>query len=153
MPQTGAWLPTGRRTQDLSESEGGGRPAPPRSICFRVHCFEGWCTHVMHGHSRMTVDPRIPTMPGRNTSGFSRPGRHRLHRARSAVRYWAIRMKGEPHPTLSMCCFLGKVFVGIVVVCCCCCCCLRGGRELLLSLKLACCYYFNLMLSTHTHKH
>ena len=29
------------------------------------------CTHVMHGRSRMTIDPRIPTMPGRNTSGFT----------------------------------------------------------------------------------
>ena len=24
----------------------------------------------------MTIDPRIPTMPGRSTSGFHRPGRH-----------------------------------------------------------------------------
>ena len=24
-------------------------------------------------HSRMTIDPRIPTMPGRSTSGFHRP--------------------------------------------------------------------------------
>ena len=29
------------------------------------------CTHVMHGRSRMTVDPRIPTMPGQSTSGFT----------------------------------------------------------------------------------
>ena len=27
---------------------------------------ERWCTHVMHGRSRMTLDPRIPTMPGWN---------------------------------------------------------------------------------------
>ena len=32
---------------------------------------------VMHGRSRMTIDPRIPTMPGRSTSGFHRTGRHR----------------------------------------------------------------------------
>ena len=32
---------------------------------------------MMHGRSRMTIDPRIPTMPGRSTSGFHRPGRHR----------------------------------------------------------------------------
>ena len=32
---------------------------------------------VMHGRSRMTIDPRIPSMPGRSTSGFHRPGRHR----------------------------------------------------------------------------
>ena len=29
----------------------------------------------MHGRSRMTIDPRIPAMPGRSTSGFHRPGR------------------------------------------------------------------------------
>ena len=32
---------------------------------------------IMHGRSRMTMDPpRIPTMLGRRTSGFHRPGRH-----------------------------------------------------------------------------
>ena len=25
---------------------------------------------IMHGSSRMTMDPRIPTMPGRSMSGF-----------------------------------------------------------------------------------
>ena len=25
---------------------------------------------VMHGRSRMTIDPRTPTTPGRSTSGF-----------------------------------------------------------------------------------
>ena len=59
----------------------------------------GECTHVMHGRSRMTVDPRIPTIPGRSTSGFHRPGRHCLHQTRSAVRCWASRMNGELHPT------------------------------------------------------
>ena len=38
-------------------------------------------------------------MPGRSTSGFHRPGRHCLHKARSALRGWASRMKGELHPT------------------------------------------------------
>ena len=33
-------------------------------------------THVMHGHSRMTLDPRIPTMSLRDVSGFHRPDRH-----------------------------------------------------------------------------
>ena len=28
----------------------------------------------MHGRSRMTIDPYIPTMPGRSTSGFHQPG-------------------------------------------------------------------------------
>ena len=33
---------------------------------------------LMHGPSRMTIDLRIPTMPGRSTSSFHRPGRHCL---------------------------------------------------------------------------
>ena len=37
---------------------------------------ERWGVPVfMHGRSRMTIDPRIPTMPGWSTSGFHRPGR------------------------------------------------------------------------------
>ena len=32
----------------------------------------------MHGRSRMTIDPRIPAMPGRSTPSFHRPGRHCL---------------------------------------------------------------------------
>ena len=30
----------------------------------------GECTHGVHGRSGMTVDPRIPTMPGRSTWSF-----------------------------------------------------------------------------------
>ena len=30
----------------------------------------GRCTQFVHGRSRMTIDPRISTMPGRSTSGF-----------------------------------------------------------------------------------
>ena len=51
------------------------------------------------GRSRVTIDPRIPAMPGRSTSGVHRPGRHCLHQARSAVRCWGSRIKGELHPT------------------------------------------------------
>ena len=45
----------------------------------------GWggCTHFVHGRSRMTIDPRMPTLPGRSTLGFHQPGRHCLHRAGS----------------------------------------------------------------------
>ena len=32
------------------------------------------CTQFVHGRSRMTIDPRIPTMLGRSTSGFHQPG-------------------------------------------------------------------------------
>ena len=56
----------------------------------------GGCTHVIHGRSRTTVDPRITTTPGRIASGFHGPGRHCLHQARSAVRCSAGRMKGLP---------------------------------------------------------
>ena len=52
-----------------------------------------------HGRSRITRDPRMPTMSGRNTLGFHRPGRPCLHQAQSAVGCWASRMKGELHPT------------------------------------------------------
>ena len=54
---------------------------------------------TMQDRSRMIIDFRIPTMPGRSTSGFHRPGRHCLHQARSAVRCSASRMKGELHHT------------------------------------------------------
>ena len=63
----------------------------------------GGGTQFVHGRSRMTIDPRIPTMPGRSTSGFHQPGKHCLHQAQSAVRCSASRMKGstasfqEPH--------------------------------------------------------
>ena len=59
----------------------------------------GGGTQFVDGRSRMTVDPRIPTMPGWSTSDFHQPGRHFLHQARSAVRCSASRMKGELHPS------------------------------------------------------
>ena len=58
----------------------------------------GGRTPVVHGCSRMTIDPRIP-MPGRSTPDFHQPGRHCLHQARSTVRCSASRMKGELHPS------------------------------------------------------
>ena len=42
---------------------------------------EGGCTHAMHSRSRMTVDPRIPTMPAQGKSGSHRPGRHCLRQS------------------------------------------------------------------------
>ena len=33
---------------------------------------------IMHGRSRMTIDPRTRTMPGRSTPGFHQPGRQCL---------------------------------------------------------------------------
>ena len=35
----------------------------------------GGCTQFVHGCSRMTIDPGIPTTPERGTSGFHQPGR------------------------------------------------------------------------------
>ena len=55
----------------------------------------------MHGCCRITIDPRIPIMPGRTTSDFHRPGRHCFDQARSAVRCSASSLKGELHPTKS----------------------------------------------------
>ena len=75
-----------------------------KSVSFLVTTFltdEGVLI-IMHGRSRMTIHPRIPTLPVRSTSGFHRPGRQRLHRARSAVRCSASRMKGELHPTKNL---------------------------------------------------
>ena len=54
---------------------------------------------VVHGRSRMTIDPRIPTIPGRSTLGYHQPGRHCLHQARSAVKCSASRMEGELRPS------------------------------------------------------
>ena len=53
---------------------------------------------IMHDRSRMTIDHRIPTMPGRITSRFHRPGRHSLAPKLEAP-YPTSRMKGEQHPT------------------------------------------------------
>ena len=55
-----------------------------RYICMCVYSLLFWrdgevggVLIIMHGRSRMTIDSRIPTMPGRSPSGFHRPGRHR----------------------------------------------------------------------------
>ena len=39
----------------------------------------------MHARGRMSVDSRIPTLPGRSTSGFGRPGRHFLLAPSAAI--------------------------------------------------------------------
>ena len=82
---------------------------PPNRETFlelgRKECFMVWegrgCSNVMHGRSRMIIDPRVPTMPRRSTSGFYGSGRRCLHQARSAVRCWTSRMEGGLHPTKS----------------------------------------------------
>ena len=73
----------------------------------------GRCTHVMggggrgvldiiRGRSRMTIDPGLPTMPGRSTSGFHQLGRQCLCQVRSAVSSSASPMYGEPHRTKNL---------------------------------------------------
>ena len=52
---------------------------------------------VVHGRSRMPIDPRILAVPGRSTSSFHQPGGHCLNQARSAVTCSASRMKSELH--------------------------------------------------------
>ena len=50
-------------------------------VCWLVGWGGAEVFDIMHGRSRTTMDPRIPTLPGRSTSGFHRPGRHWLHQA------------------------------------------------------------------------
>ena len=45
----------------------------------------GGGTQFGHGRSRVAIDPRIPTMPGRSMPGFHHPGILCLHQARSAM--------------------------------------------------------------------
>ena len=63
----------------------------------------GGVLDIMHGRSRMAMDPRIPTMSGQSASGFHRSGIRRLHKARSAVRSSASRMKGKLHSSENIC--------------------------------------------------
>ena len=43
----------------------------------------GGCTQFVHGRNRITIDPRITTMPGRSTSGYHRTGKDCLNQSRS----------------------------------------------------------------------
>ena len=63
----------------------------------------GGCTHVMNACSRMTIDPRIPTMPGRSSSGFTDQTGIACTKRENAVRCSASRVKGELHPTKAAC--------------------------------------------------
>ena len=77
--------PRARLAEAIVAGDGGGM-----GVCVLNLCM---------ARSRMTIDPRIPTMPGRSTSGCHQLGRHCLHQARSAVRCSASRMEGELHPS------------------------------------------------------
>ena len=48
----------------------------------------GRCTQFVHGRSRMTIDPRILTMPGRSTSGFHQSGKGGGGGVKRACRCW-----------------------------------------------------------------
>ena len=82
---------TERAAIGLREGGGGGGVLDRRNVL-----------DLMLGRSRMTIDPRIPTMPGRSASGFHRPGRHLLAPsfAKRKVRCSASRLKGELHVIL-----------------------------------------------------
>lgn len=43
----------------------------------------GGVLNILHGRIRMAIDPLIPTMPGRSTSGVHPQGRHCLHQAQT----------------------------------------------------------------------
>ena len=72
------------------------QPTPTEPIYNREG---GRLLDITHGRSRMTIDPRISTIPGRSSPGFHRPGRHCLHQVRSTVRCPASRMKGGMYLT------------------------------------------------------
>ena len=44
---------------------------PPRILWPGRGGGGGGGAQFVHGHSRMTIDPRIPSTPGRSTSGFT----------------------------------------------------------------------------------
>ena len=71
-----------------ADSVGGLEEVATRGLLLRlkIHPEEGGSTQFVHGRSRMTIGPRIPTMPERSKSGFNQPGRYCLHQARSAMR-------------------------------------------------------------------
>ena len=47
--------------------------------CYGTDVTVGGVLIAMHGRRRLTIDPRIPTVPEQRTWGFHRPGRHYLH--------------------------------------------------------------------------
>ena len=59
---------------------------------------------LMHGRSRMIIDLRIPTIPGRGMSGFHRPGRHCLHQEAEEGESLMVLFKGLSS-TLNVLCF------------------------------------------------
>ena len=91
----------GWRTARRSTSPSSSTPSSfARYVAFFQRGGGGGYLFITHGRSRMTIDPRIPTMLGRSTSGFHRSGRHCFAPSakRSAARCLASSMKGEMHP-------------------------------------------------------
>ena len=103
-PASNAVQPASNAVQPTSKAV---QPEPMRSNPCRKYVKSvlqggvvgGGSTHFIHGHSRTTTNPRIPTVAGQGTSGLHRPGRHHVHQAQSDVRRLASRAKGELHPT------------------------------------------------------
>ena len=89
----------GGKGEEVGE-KGGGRGGGDKGKEMGARGREAWgggCNQFVHDRRRMTIKPIIPAMPGRGTSGFHQPGRHRLHQARSAVRCSASCMEGKLH--------------------------------------------------------
>ena len=77
--------------EPLKDGEGRG----VLSLSVAVVDGKGGCTQFGHGRSRMAIDLRIPTMPGRSTSGFHQPGKHCVQRG--AVRRGGGEGGGRTH--------------------------------------------------------
>ena len=85
-------------------------PPPTHPILFHYVTSSVFCcarkeaggVHLTHSLSRIFIDARIPATRRRGTLGNHRSGRHRVHQARSAVRFSASRIKGELHPTKNL---------------------------------------------------
>ena len=97
------WIPSPRRKKRAGHGQGM-RRVDESSLRERSRSSRestgaaagGW---LMHCRSSMTVFPRIPTMPGRRTSGFQRRGRRRVHHARKRRELF-----GESHEDLAASC-------------------------------------------------
>ena len=69
----GACRPCGRFRRKEGLPVGGGLTVDRDCAVQCVGTEEGGVLIIMHGRSRVTIDPRVPTMPGRSASRFHRP--------------------------------------------------------------------------------
>ena len=67
----------------------------------------------MHGRSCMTIDPGVPTLPARSTSGFTDQADIACTKREAPVRCSAGRMKGKMHSTINKNRFLRRTFLNM----------------------------------------